>query len=414
MKKFFYLFVFLFFTASSAFTQVSKQQAVNSVLNSVVGDKVDAVNVYMDSVSRSDSYFIEKDFPPITQLEIDVAGNDTVSLNWNIPTETTEANLSWSNMAMSTSWGIAAAQCATDQAARFDIDDLTDFVGWKVKDVSLILSYTDTISGLQNQHYYMKIWKGTENELEEVYEKEIIHPEYTVPLTIVVDSVIEIEDNKELWIGYYIDQYMQYPWVTDNLQFIEKGFYYRLYHRNYQETDCIEDYNWYHNEGYIFGNLCVSATISSPNPLNTNKTKNVCLTGYRVYRDGILIKEIPYSFVTYFTDTEFTRETDVEYCVTAVYGEEESEPVCATATITGIGDTATNDGITLSPNPTNGLVLIEGATITDVRVYNTLGQLVKTTRNSNEINLKGLPQGIYTIHITNEDGNRVIRKVVKE
>ena len=49
-----------------------------------------------------------------------------------------------------------------------------------------------------------------------------------------------------------------------------------------------------------------------------------------------------------------------------------------------------------------------------MKVYNALGQLMKTVLNSNEINLKGLPQGIYTIHITNEDGNRVIRKVVKE
>lgn len=47
-------------------------------------------------------------------------------------------------------------------------------------------------------------------------------------------------------------------------------------------------------------------------------------------------------------------------------------------------------------------------------VYNTLGQLVKAVRNSNEINLKGLPQGIYTLYVTNEDGNHVIRKVVKE
>ena len=71
-------------------------------------------------------------------------------------------------------------------------------------------------------------------------------------------------------------------------------------------------------------------------------------------------------------------------------------------------------GVSIYPNPTNGPVRIEGATIAEVKVYNTLGQLVKTIRNSNEVNLKDLPQGIYTVHVTNEEGNSLIRKVLKE
>ena len=71
-------------------------------------------------------------------------------------------------------------------------------------------------------------------------------------------------------------------------------------------------------------------------------------------------------------------------------------------------------GVSIYPNPTNGLIRIEGATIAEVKVYNTLGQLVKTIRNSNEVNLKDLLQGIYTVRVTNEEGNSVIRKVLKE
>ena len=123
------------------------------------------------------------------------------------------------------------------------------------------------------------------------------------------------------------------------------------------------------------------------------------LTGYRVYRDGVHIKEIPYSFVTYFTDTEFTRETDVEYCVTAMYGEEESDPVCATASITGVADEFGDDGISISPNPTNGLVHIEGAEVSEIQVYNTMGQLMKTVQNTNEIDLSGLMPGVYSLRI---------------
>ena len=71
-------------------------------------------------------------------------------------------------------------------------------------------------------------------------------------------------------------------------------------------------------------------------------------------------------------------------------------------------------GITVSPNPTNSLVRIEGATVAEVQVYNAMGQLMKTAYNSNEINLKGLPCGVYTVFIGDKDGNYVIRKVVVE
>ena len=351
---------------------------------------------------------------PISNLEVIVTSNDSVLLDWGIPVNAIEAVISWSDMIEYNAFGMAAGQCATDQAARFDTEDLTDFVGWRVKEVSVILSYTDTVYDIQDQHYYIRIWKGTDNELEPVYEKEILYPEYSVPLTISVDSVIYVEDDRGLWIGYYIDKYRSFPWVVDNRQYVEKGFCIRMYHRNYPETDCLVDNIWYHNEGYPNGNMCIAATLSSSDLLDTDNVDNGSLTGYRVYRNGELIKEIPYSFLTHFTDTEFTRETDVEYCVTAMYGDEESESVCATATITGIGDTATNDDITILPNPTNGLILIEGATATEVRVYNAIGQLLKTARNTNEINMKGLLRGIYMLHIMDENGAVATRKLVLE
>ena len=462
------------------FAQVSRQQAINSVLNSVVGNNVDNVNVYMEPLSQSDSYyklsrydsisspynnywlFFIDDMPeygwghdcryvfinsgdgtmsvvnshippyhyklhlevisehinlielsPISNLEISVGSNDTVILNWDIPTDATDAVISWSNMIEYDEVGVAAGQCATDQAVRFDKNDLTDFIGWKVTNVSLILSYDE--NGVQDQHYYVRIWKGEENASEQVYEKEIIDPEFAVPLTVSVDSVVCIEEEKALRIGYYIDKYMMFPWVIDNVPVASegKGVNYRLYHKD-SNNDCVLDYPWDNSWPYPNGNLCVSATLTRFDRDTADRVIANQLTGYRIYRDGQLIKEIPYSFVTYFTDTEFTKETDVEYCVTAVYGEEESEPVCATATITGITEKPENDGITVSPNPTNGLVRIEGVEVAKMQVYNALGQLVKFAQNSNEINLKGLPQGVYSLRITGVKGEITSRKIVVE
>ena len=70
--------------------------------------------------------------------------------------------------------------------------------------------------------------------------------------------------------------------------------------------------------------------------------------------------------------------------------------------------------ITLSPNPTTGIVRIDGEKATEIQVLNALGQLVKTVQNTNEVNLHGLPQGIYLMRVTLEGGKTFSDKVVKE
>ena len=163
----------------------------------------------------------------------------------------------------------------------------------------------------------------------------------------------------------------------------------------------------------LWNNVCVSATLASPkvSEAKSGNRSGEILTGYRVYRDDELIAEIPRTFQTYFTDTEFTKGFDVEYCVTAVYGEEESEPVCATATITGVNE-ADNDGIVVSPNPTIGLVRIEGACVAEVKVHNILGQMVKTIQSANTFSISGLPAGLYLLRITDGEGATVTRRIV--
>lgn len=349
---------------------------------------------------------------PISNLETSVGSNNMVFLDWDIPIDATEAFISWSDMIENDESGVATGQCATDQAVHFDASDLIDFVGWKMKEVSVILSSYDTMSGIQDQNYYIRIWKGTDNIMEQVYEKEIMHPEYAVPLTVALDSVVYIEEDQNLCVGYHIDRYREFPWVIDNGPSAPegKGLWFRLYHKD-SNDDCVMVSSWDNSWPSPIGNLCVSATLIHPNRDMGNGSIVNQLTGYRVYRDGELIQEIPYSFVTYFTDTEFARGTDVEYCVTAVYGDEESESVCATATITGIGETVAEDGITVSPNPTHSLVRIEGVTIAEVQVYNAIGQLVKTIQNANEIDMNQLSEGIYLLRITATDGSLHSRKL---
>lgn len=57
------------------------------------------------------------------------------------------------------------------------------------------------------------------------------------------------------------------------------------------------------------------------------------------------------------------------------------------------------------PNPTTEVVRIEGFEVTEIQVYNTLGQMVKAVSGMNEINISGLPEGIYQLRIKDRQGN---------
>ena len=77
-------------------------------------------------------------------------------------------------------------------------------------------------------------------------------------------------------------------------------------------------------------------------------------------------------------------------------------------------DSHTEKELTIYPNPTNGMVNIEGMEAAQVQVYNVFGQLVKTGLHSNEINMEGLPQGVYFLNVFDEKGNRSTCKVLKK
>lgn len=70
--------------------------------------------------------------------------------------------------------------------------------------------------------------------------------------------------------------------------------------------------------------------------------------------------------------------------------------------------------ISLYPNPTSDVVHIEGVEAAEVLVYNSIGQLVKTLQNSNEISAADLPEDLYLLWITDIEGIRHVARMVKE
>ena len=77
-------------------------------------------------------------------------------------------------------------------------------------------------------------------------------------------------------------------------------------------------------------------------------------------------------------------------------------------------DEPTENPLTVWPNPAKDFVRIEGTEVSEAQVYNALGQVVKTVKGSNEINVSGLAKGVYLLRITDADGkNHIARVMVK-
>ena len=85
--------------------------------------------------------------------------------------------------------------------------------------------------------------------------------------------------------------------------------------------------------------------------------------------------------------------------------------------LVGIEETASTAFATLYPNPTTSFVAITGANLRQVEVLNMLGQKVLSAQgegNELRIDLATLPAGIYFVNVTDEEGRKCVRKVVKE
>ena len=86
--------------------------------------------------------------------------------------------------------------------------------------------------------------------------------------------------------------------------------------------------------------------------------------------------------------------------------------------LTGIDESTESVAFaTLHPNPTTGMVTVTGENLRQAEVFNMLGQLVLTALgkgNGIYIDMTDLPAGVYFVDVTDEEGRKCVRKVVKE
>lgn len=72
---------------------------------------------------------------------------------------------------------------------------------------------------------------------------------------------------------------------------------------------------------------------------------------------------------------------------------------------------------TIHPNPTTGLVTVMGQNLKSTEVITTLGQRVAMVQGEGEtmqIDIANLPSGVYFVNVTDSEGRKCVRKVVKQ
>ena len=170
------------------------------------------------------------------------------------------------------------------------------------------------------------------------------------------------------------------------------------------------EYQWHNSEEF-------GAYISWDRPDSTSYLHHFkVLRSTGVFKDEELIAEIPYdgnNSYEYFDNTyDLIQGEWVVYSVNCVYirGEEqcESEWWDVGFWITDIEENI-DERINVYPNPTNGLLNVNGNGMMHITVSNMLGQRqIETTAQDNAvIDLNNYSQGIYIVRIETSNGVKV-------
>ena len=168
------------------------------------------------------------------------------------------------------------------------------------------------------------------------------------------------------------------------------------------------EYQWHNTEEYgVYITWDAPSITTSLNHFNIYRMEGVV-------KDGELIAEVPFTGASNYEFFDAVDEQgDFEYNVTSVYvrgGEQcESEAEGIGNIIITDVEENTDESVQVYPNPTNGLLNVNGNGTMHITVSNMLGQRqIETTAQDNAvIDLNNCSQGIYIVRIETSNGVKV-------
>ena len=382
-----------------AMTATSVLQAQTMKVKKIVSEAKDEKKEVYEDVN------LQRDRNPVTDLELERKENNAVLLTWNypegfIPKE--RATLSWSGPMGDK---ISAGDSKGDIAHRYEVSDLQDYIGWKVKYIGIV--------PISDGHYHsVRIWEGPEGDsLEQVadnltliYEKSAENLSYNVRNYIPIDSEITIEEGKGFWFGVYTDPIFpnyNYAWAADKGPAVsEKGDLHRLYYNDWVTLSSFG----------INSNFCIEVILENPDGkmvrmgYGNGDDETEELEGYEIYADEEQIAVITDPHFLEYEDYRFVRG-EVNYCVEAVYTTGNAEAVCGSIEILTVEEGDAEGGeIRIYPNPARESFKIryekgDSEEKPEIRITDMMGRTIKRIEMEVEgemmIGTEDMPSGMY-------------------
>lgn len=138
------------------------------------------------------------------------------------------------------------------------------------------------------------------------------------------------------------------------------------------------------------------------------------LLGYLIQKNGELLQE--FLETPEYMDFEVEFFQTYEYVVIAVF-DDNCESACAPLSIELIPDAVPeySKEAKVYPNPAKNILHVEGAGLTEVEVFNIMGQSVlNVNENLETINIGHLKNGIYFIRIKTTEGEKTVKLVIEK
>jgi len=273
--------------------------------------------------------------PPMN-LTAEIEDRDII-LNWANP----EGDwITWCNMNLGNSVGTNAS-AIFDVAHRWTQDDLAPYAG-------RVISRLEFVPAFANCVYTLKVWTGgsATDAGTLVHSQVVSNPVMNVWNTVILTALIPIPATGELYYGYEVNTTGGTPAGCDDGPPIEgKGnmMYFGGVWTTLTEVAPTLTYNWNirafaqfappPREGGLKPVLASSDYFSEPAPLVLGhfvpSENERIITGYKVYRDAVLIATLPDEEMISYRDAGLPNATYV-YDVTSISPTGESEPASIT------------------------------------------------------------------------------------
>ncbi|MBR4468514.1 MAG: T9SS type A sorting domain-containing protein [Bacteroidales bacterium] len=138
------------------------------------------------------------------------------------------------------------------------------------------------------------------------------------------------------------------------------------------------------------------------------------LLGYLIQKNGELLQE--FLELPEYVDNEVEFFQTYEYVVIAVF-DDNCESACAPLSVEVIPDAVPeySKEAKVYPNPAKNILHVEGAVLTQVEVFNIMGQSVMNIdENFEAIGIGHLQNGIYFIRIKTTEGEKTVKLVIEK